>query len=98
MNRRELMTLFGGAAATTAWSTAAQAQQSTKFARIGFVGAAAADRFAERVEAFRAGLRKLGYQEGLDIVIECRSAKNGASFGRMKGQYSRLVCSAMRSI
>ena len=66
MRRREFITLLGGAAATKAWPVAAVAQQSTKFARIGFVGANAADSVPERVEAFRAGLRELGYQEGRD--------------------------------
>lgn len=73
------MTLLGGAA--TAWPLAARAQQSTKFARIGFVGANTADSAPQRVEAFRAGLRELGYQEGRDIVIE---------FGWADGRYERL--------
>src|SRR3954452_12273709 len=79
IRRREFITLLGGAAA--AWPLAVRAQQSTKFARIGFVGTVAADRSADRVEAFRAGLRELGYQEGRDIVIE---------FGWADGRYDRL--------
>ena len=72
MKRREFITLLGGAVA--AWPLAARAQQPTKVARIGFVGPTAADSLPERVEAFRAGLRELGYQEGRDIVIEFRWA------------------------
>ena len=45
------------------------------------MGANAADSVPERVEAFRAGLRELGYQEGRDIVIEFRWAD---------GRYERL--------
>jgi ABC-type uncharacterized transport system substrate-binding protein len=55
--------------------------RATKVARIGFVGATAADGLPERVVAFRAGLRALGYQEGRDIVIEFRWAD---------GRYERL--------
>jgi hypothetical protein len=40
---------------------AAQAQQVNKVFRIGYVGLHAADSLPERVEAFRAGLRDLGY-------------------------------------
>jgi putative ABC transport system substrate-binding protein len=82
MNRREFIILLGGAAAASAWPTAALAQQPTKFARIGFVGANTADGAPQRVEAFRAGLRELGYQEGRDIVIE---------FGWADGRYERLA-------
>ncbi len=89
MQRREFITLLGVAAATNAWPVAAVAQQSTKFARIGFVGATAADRFADRVEAFRAGLRELGYQEGRDIVIEFRWADG--RYERLPDLFSELV-------
>jgi putative ABC transport system substrate-binding protein len=65
IRRREFITLLGGAAA--AWPVAARAQQPTKVARIGFVARTAADSLPERVEAFRAGLRTLGYREGRDI-------------------------------
>jgi putative tryptophan/tyrosine transport system substrate-binding protein len=81
MRRREFIALLGSAAATTAWPIAALAQQPTKVARIGFVGPTAADSLPERVMAFRAGLRALGYQEGRDIVIEFRWAD---------GRYERL--------
>jgi putative ABC transport system substrate-binding protein len=59
-------------AAAAAWPLAAQAQRPTKVARIGFVGANAADSIPKQVEAFRAGLSELGYQEVRDIVIEFR--------------------------
>src|SRR5262245_5188158 len=50
----------------------AQAQQLKKIPRIGFLGTASASVVADRVEAFREGLRKLGYLEGKSIVIEYR--------------------------
>ena len=50
-------------------------QQSGKMFRIGFLGAASATGYATRVEAFRAGLRDLGYVEGENISIEFRWAE-----------------------
>jgi putative ABC transport system substrate-binding protein len=52
-----------------------QAQQPTKIPRIGFLGASSATVLAARTEAFRQGLRELGYTEGKNIVIEWRSAE-----------------------
>ena len=51
------------------------AQQPTKVPRIGFLGASSASVLAARIEAFRQGLRELGYVEGKNIVIEWRSAE-----------------------
>ena len=52
--------------------TPAQAQQPTKIPRIAFLGTASASIVAARVEAFRQGLRELGYLEGTNIIIEYR--------------------------
>jgi ABC-type uncharacterized transport system substrate-binding protein len=49
----------------------AEAQQPTKVPRIGYLGASFLSS-AERVKAFRQGLRDLGYVEGKNIVIEYR--------------------------
>ena len=49
----------------------AKAQQPKSF-RIGFLGAGPRASVASRVEAFRAGLRELGYVEGKNLVIEER--------------------------
>jgi len=49
-----------------------QAQQPTKIPRIGFLTAVSVSSFAGRTEAFRQGLRELGYVEGKNIVIEYR--------------------------
>jgi putative ABC transport system substrate-binding protein len=53
----------------------AQAQQPTKILRIGFLGAASLSATSARIEAFRQGLRELGYVEGKNIVIEYRWAE-----------------------
>jgi ABC-type uncharacterized transport system substrate-binding protein len=52
-----------------------EAQQPVKVPRIGFLGASSASVLAARIEAFRQGLRDLGYVEGKNIVIEWRSAE-----------------------
>jgi len=50
----------------------AQAQQPTKIPRLGYLSAASPSAIAARTEAFRQGLRELGYVEGKNIVIESR--------------------------
>src|SRR6266576_3643317 len=52
----------------------AQAQQPKKVSRIGYlINALSAN--SDRIDAFRQGLRELGYVEGKNIVIEWRSAE-----------------------
>ena len=58
---------FGGAVAL--------AQQPKKVPRIGYLTATSLSVNATRIEAFRQGLRELGYVEGKNIVIEWRSAE-----------------------
>src|SRR5215471_7150076 len=54
----------------------AEAQQPTKIPRIGYLGVAnSSSAFSTRFEAFRQGLRDLGYVEGKNIVIEYRYAE-----------------------
>ena len=53
----------------------AEAQQPTKVSRIGFLAFCLPCRFRDRNEAFRQGLRELGYIEGKNIVIEYRYAE-----------------------
>jgi len=71
MQRRDFITLLGGAAA---WPLAAGAQQAVKVARIGYLGLGPPSAWSSRVEALRAGLRDLGWVEGKNIVIEFRWA------------------------
>ncbi len=52
-----------------------EAQQPTNIPRIAYLGATSLTANAARVEAFRQGLRELGYVEGKNIVIELRSAE-----------------------
>src|SRR5207244_1935129 len=53
----------------------ADAQQPTKIPRIGFLSSLSAAAVSDRVDAFRQGLRELGYVEGKNIVIEYRWAE-----------------------
>ncbi len=63
--------------ATVSLATApiAEAQQPAKVARIGFQSAASASAISPRADAFRQGLRQLGYVEGKNIAIEWRYAE-----------------------
>ena len=56
-------------------ASAAEAQQPTKIPRIGYLTGASLSAISARIEAFRQGLRELGYVEGKNIVIEWRSAE-----------------------
>jgi putative ABC transport system substrate-binding protein len=71
VNRREFITLIGGAA--VAWPLAARAQQSSP-ALIGFFNAGAATVLKQEIGAFRDGLRNLGHIEGRNVRFEYRFA------------------------
>jgi putative ABC transport system substrate-binding protein len=55
--------------------TFAEAQQTGKVPRIGYLVAASPSSNPARIEAFRQGLRELGYVEGKNIFIEWRYAE-----------------------
>ena len=58
-----------------AWLHAAEAQQPRKISRIGYLSPSSASANEASLEAFRQGLRDLGYIEGKDITIEYRWAE-----------------------
>jgi len=53
----------------------AEAQQAKKVPRIGFLSSLSPSSISARTEAFRQGLRELGYVEGKNIVFEWRYAE-----------------------
>ena len=63
------------AIAVLAFGLIAEAQQPKKVPRIGYLSGSPPFSIAEHNEAFRQGLRELGYMEGKNIVIEWRSAE-----------------------
>jgi putative ABC transport system substrate-binding protein len=86
MKRREFITALGGAAV---WPLAVWAQPTQKIFRIGYVASHAADELPKRLEAFRAGLRERGYEEGRNIVIEYRWADN--HYERLPELFAQIV-------
>ena len=74
MRRREFIKLVGGAAA--AWPLSVNAQPSAKIPRIGLMvtGSLQSPEARVQLDAFRQGLRQLGYTEGRNIAIEYRGA------------------------
>ena len=69
--------LFGFAlcAVLFALCNPASAQQPKKIPRIGFLVSTSPSNISDRIEAFRQGLRELGYVDGKNIVIEWRFAE-----------------------
>jgi ABC-type uncharacterized transport system substrate-binding protein len=65
--------LFAGA--LLALAVTVEAQQPKKLARIGLLSAVSLSTIPARIEAFRQGLRELGYVEGKNIFIELRFAE-----------------------
>jgi putative tryptophan/tyrosine transport system substrate-binding protein len=72
MQRREFITLLGGAAA---WPIAARAQQPAKLPTIAFVGGDSTDPWSNLLCAFRLGLKSTGFIEGQNVAIEYRWAE-----------------------
>jgi putative ABC transport system substrate-binding protein len=86
MRRREFISILGSAGAVAAWPLVARAE---RIARVGYLGLTSASKQADRIDAFRAGLRNLGYVEGKNIQIEFRFADGDN--GRLPGLVAELI-------
>ena len=84
MRRLEFITLLGGA---VTWPLAARAQQAMPV--IGLLNFASPDEFADRMRAFRQGLKDTGYVEGENVALEYLWANNEVE--RLPELASRLV-------
>ena len=67
MRRREFITIVGGAAVS--WPRVARTQARSAW-RIGMLQPDASSPSDPFVDAFRDGLRELGYKEGRDVLLE----------------------------
>ena len=72
MNRKFVFWLLSTVLLAT---SAASAQQPAKVARVGVLSSLSPSAVSARMDAFREGLRELGYVEGKNIVIEYRWAE-----------------------
>ena len=91
MNRRDFITLLGGAAA---WPLAARAQQGERVRRIGVLMNLAADdaEGQARIAAFVQALQRLGWSDGRNVRIDYRWAAGDA--GRFRKYAEELLALA----
>src|SRR5262247_150258 len=88
MNRRQFITLLGGAAT---WPLAAHAQQGAKLPTIGVLGVATALAWGPWIAAFAERLRELGWIEGRTVAIEYRWAEGRSErFAEIAAELVRL--------
>ena len=85
LQRREFITLLGGAA--VGWPLAVRAQSAVPV--IGYLDAGAPETSAHLAAAFRKGLAETGYAEGRNVAIEYRWARN--EYDRLPEMASDLV-------
>ena len=88
IGRRELIVALGGVAAI--WPRGLQAQQSSKIAKIGFLGLNPASSFTTRIEALWTGLHQLGYVEGKNLLIEYQWADTVDQLPELAAQLVRM--------
>src|SRR6266404_1440022 len=86
LERREFITLLGGAA--VAWPLVARAQQPT-MPVIGYLHSASPEPYSPMVAAFRQGLAEAGYVDGQDVTIDYRWAEG--QFNRLPALAAELV-------
>jgi putative ABC transport system substrate-binding protein len=91
MQRRELITLLGGAA--VAWPLAAQAQRSDRIRRVGVLSFNPNDLdWQSRIKAFRDGLAALGWVEGRNFLVDVRGV--GGNLSQVGALAAELVAAS----
>jgi ABC-type uncharacterized transport system substrate-binding protein len=93
MNRREFITLLGGAAA--GWPMAVGAQQQA-VPVVGFLHPSSPEPFGHIVNGFRRGLNDTGFVEGQNVAIEYRWARD--EYDRLLALAAELVQRRVRVI
>jgi ABC-type uncharacterized transport system substrate-binding protein len=93
MRRREVLAILAAAGLAVPPTTA---QEPGKLPRIGFLGNSTAALEADLLQAFRNGLRELGYVEGRNIAIEQRWAEG--SYDRLPALVAELVAAKVAMI
>src|SRR5258707_13162768 len=89
MQRREFITLVGGAAV---WPLAARAKQDSEIWRIGFLTPRSRPSPPDRdtfSDAFMQGMSDLGYSEGKNLIVEWRYADG--DYKRLSGFANELI-------
>ena len=90
MDRKTIVLLLVGLALASV--RVGEAQQPPKVPRIGYLHpGSAATASAARMEAFREGLRELGYFEGKNILIEWRYTDGKSEADGLPEQAAELV-------
>jgi putative ABC transport system substrate-binding protein len=89
MQRREFITLFGGAAAT--WPLVARARQPAKLPTIGFLGPQTQAAQREWTEAFLQRMAEHGWVDGRTVAIEYRWGEGRSErFAEIAAEFVRL--------
>src|SRR5262249_44694215 len=89
LKRREFIALLGGGGLLLATKVMRARAQQAAIPVIGFLEPTSPDAFADRLRAFRPGLRDTGYVEGDTIAIEYRWAEG--QFDRLPSLAAELV-------
>jgi putative ABC transport system substrate-binding protein len=89
MTRRRIGLLITFALSLLLAPLTSQAQQAAQVPRLGLLMPGSSSAFASRIEAFRQGLRDLGYVEGHHITLEYRFAEGQAD--RLSALVAELV-------
>src|SRR5258706_3764345 len=94
MQRREFITLVGGAAA--AWPIATRAQQPARLPTIGFLGSGAPFSMNDWIDAFVQRLSELRWVVGNTVAIEYRWAEaRNDRFAELAAEFVRLKVDAI---